>query len=212
MQKLSTLLTSISLTLPDSYIPYLTTFESNTEDGIDKLSRALNKRGDEPVGMFLLALMMHLNGDSTNAIKIAEKARYMVSGSSFYLGLSYRLKHPEGFEAWVPQELIFTESEPIINEVITAPAAELDELIIVLSDVENTRIKLVDKPIDNDAYFHITEEGVDDIYTETLAKIYYDQNEYQRSLNIYKKLVELYPEREVLYNRMILKLEKKLQS
>jgi len=80
----------------------------------------------------------------------------------------------------VPQDLGFSELEPVINDVITAPAAELDELIIVLSDVEKTRIKLVDKPIDSDNYYQDGE--VDDIYTETLAKIYFDQKEYERSL------------------------------
>jgi tetratricopeptide (TPR) repeat protein len=185
-------------------------FENDQDEGVDKLSRALTKRGDEPVGMFLLSLMLHIKGNNVEAINIAEKARYMVAGSNFFVGLPYRLKHPEGFDAWVPQELGFSESEPVINEVITAPAAELDELIVVLSDVENTRIKLVDKPIENDAYFYEGEGEVDDIYTETLAKIYFNQNELERSLKIYKRLVEMHPEKEALYNRIILKIEKKL--
>jgi len=210
MQSLSSLLSSISLSLPDSYLPYVLSFEQNEESSIDKLSRALTKRGDEAVGMLLLSLMMHLCGSKTEAISIAEKARYMVAGSTFFVGLAYRLKHPDGFEAWVPQDLGFSELEPVINDVITAPAAELDELIIVLSDVEKTRIKLVDKPIDSDNYYQDGE--VDDIYTETLAKIYFDQKEYERSLKIYLKLVELHPEKEALFNRMILKLKKQLQD
>lgn len=211
MHALSSLLSSISLNLPESYKPYIITFEQNEESGIDKLSRALSKRGSEPVGMFLLSIMFHLSGNSSEAVSIAEKARYMVAGSSFFMGLPYRLKHPEGFDAWVPTEIGYNDSEPIINEVITAPAAELDELIVVLSDVENTKIKLVDKPIDNDNYFNTSEERVDDIYTETLAKIYFNQNEFERSLAIYNRLVEMHPEKEALYNRMILKIEKKLQ-
>lgn len=211
MHALSSLLSSISLTLPETYKPYIITFEQNEESGVDKLSRALTKRGSEPVGMFLLSIMLHLTGKSAEAINIAEKARYMVAGSSFFMGLPYRLKHPEGFEAWVPSDLGLNEAEPIISEVITAPAAELDELIVVLSDVENTKIKLVDKPIDNDNYYNTAEEQVDDIYTETLAKIYFNQNEFERSLAIYNRLVELHPEKEALYNRMILKIQKKLQ-
>ena len=48
---------------------------------------------------------------------------------------------------------------------------------------------------------------LDEILTETLAEVFADQMFYQRAIDIYKKLILLYPEKSVYFASLIEKLE-----
>lgn len=62
---------------------------------------------------------------------------------------------------------------------------------------------LSDDLINNLADGEVTPEIEDDIITETLATIYEKQEAYQEAINIYKKLISLYPEKESGYQTKI---------
>ena len=54
----------------------------------------------------------------------------------------------------------------------------------------------------------ISDQGtLDDILTETLAEVFADQMFYQRAIDIYKKLILLYPEKSAYFASLIEKLE-----
>ncbi|MBQ0025053.1 MAG: hypothetical protein KBT00_04950 [Bacteroidales bacterium] len=49
--------------------------------------------------------------------------------------------------------------------------------------------------------------GAQDLYTETLAKVYADQEFYQRAIDIYEKLILLYPKKSAYFASLIEKIK-----
>lgn len=52
-------------------------------------------------------------------------------------------------------------------------------------------------------------EGDEEIYTETMAQIYEEQGYYQRAIDIYQKLILLYPEKNTYFAVLIEKVKSK---
>jgi tetratricopeptide (TPR) repeat protein len=206
------MLASIPLTFPERYESAIKSYAKDSIEGINALERFMIKAGEDGVGLILLALMHHCSNDMNKAISYAEKARFMVSGSTFFKTLSYRLRHPDGFDAWIPNQLFTDEPQLEQSPILVAQATELDELINVLSDVENTKIRLdaakISEPLQHDDLE--IEEEVNDIFTETLAQIYMNQNQLLKARNIYQRLIEIEPEKKNQWNEMLTTIDKKM--
>lgn len=214
---LQELIATIPLSFPDRYESAVESFYENAEEGIDLLRRFMIKTGEDGVGLMLLSLMYHCMQNDQKAIEMAERAHFMVSGSTFFKTLSYRLRHPEGFNAWIPPSDFADEPRPNNSKILSAPAAELDELIDVLSDVENTKIKIDQNKLishsdaQNNASIAIDEE-VDDIYTETLAGIYMKQNQFMKAKKIYLRLIDMQPEQKDKWVELAAMAEEKIRT
>lgn len=203
----------LPFSLPKVYRTYVERFERHPDDGIDKLLQLINKRGEDPLGLCLLCIFYQQNAQMPHALSIAAKLRYLVPGSSFYLSLAYRLQHPDGFEAWLPEEVLTPtdkEKDPVF---VSAPAEELDELIDALSQVENTRIDLSKNVnIDPDVDLSESSNEVNDIFTETLADIYMGQKAWTKAERVLLGLIKQHPERKKTLEEKLKLVQAKLNS
>ena len=121
--------------------------------------------------------------------------------------LHYFLAHPNHFEAWIPDpgvDDIGTLKKP--DAIHRHPISDLDSLITRLSSVETTRIQL---DMNRDQGRDLSEESsrVDDIVTETLARIHEEQKSYQTAIDTYQRLMEMHPEKREEYTERVERLK-----
>tara|TARA_R110002124_G_C8951264_1_gene513324 strand:+ start:2187 stop:2789 length:603 start_codon:yes stop_codon:yes gene_type:complete len=192
--------------IPQSLRSFNERFEKNPKTGITKLSRHLKKRGPDAVGHFLLAWFYHLDDQNTLAIREALKAKTYAPGSPLMEHLHYFLVHPEKFEAAVPVQN-YSSSKKLNQSHRKSPILNLDSLIAMLEAVESKRIRIPtdDEPFDDT---NLAEEAdqVDDIISETLAKIHVLQGKKQQAIEMYNQLKELHPDKIEYYQSEIDKL------
>jgi hypothetical protein len=179
--------------IPQSLRSFNERFEKNPKTGITKLSRHLKKRGPDAVGHFLLAWFYHLDDQNSLAIKEALKAKTYAPGSPLMEHLHYFLVHPEKFEAAVPVQS-YSSSKKLNQSNRKSPILDLDSLIAMLEAVESKKIRIPtdDEPFD-DTDLAQEAEKVDDIISETLAKIHVLQGKKKQAIDMYNQLKELHP-------------------
>jgi tetratricopeptide (TPR) repeat protein len=192
--------------IPQSLRSFNERFEKNPKTGISKLSRHLKKRGPDAVGHFLLAWFYHLNDENNLAIKEALKAKTYAPGSPLMEHLHYFLVHPEKFEAAIPVQN-YTSSKKLNQSNRKSPILDLDSLIAMLEAVESKRIRIPtdDEPFD-DTNLAEEAERVDDIISETLAKIHVIQGKKQQAIEMYNQLKKIHPDKSEHFQSEIDKL------
>ncbi|MEX0681076.1 MAG: hypothetical protein WD097_06805 [Balneolales bacterium] len=195
--------------IPRSLSIYVTQFESDPEKGIANLKTCLNKRGLDAVGYCLLSWLHHKNNQQEQAIHYALKAKCSAPGSPFFEYLHYFLVHPDHFNAWKPFDM--DRDHKKINKEIPAIQSgytlDLDHLIEQLSKEENRKIDISENkdPID---HRDLGENAklVNDIVSETLAKIYEKQNRYEEAIRTLEKLQKIKPNKADAYRKDIERL------
>ncbi|MEQ9280647.1 MAG: hypothetical protein RLN83_14220 [Balneola sp.] len=194
--------------IPQSLRSFNERYAKNPKTGITKLSRHLKKRGPDAVGHFLLAWFYHLDDQNSLAIKEALKAKTYAPGSPLMEHLHYFLVHPEKFEAAVPVKS-YTSSKKLNQSNRKSPILDLDSLIAMLEAVESKRIQIPaeGEPFD-DTDLAEQAEAVDDIISETLAKIHVVQGKKQQAIEMYNQLKEIHPDKAEHYQAEIEKIDK----
>lgn len=193
--------------IPKSLYSYAELFEDAPFKTIKRLKKQLRKRGPDAVGYFLLAWFYHLLDDNQNAIREALRAKTYAAGSPLMEHLHYFLVHPEVFEATVPAQ-IYATGKTFIQGTRKSPLLDLDALISMLEEVESQRIRIPskDEPY-NDVDLSEDAGNVDDIASETLAKIHILQGNRAEAIAVYQKLIQLHPEKATAYNAQIKSIE-----
>jgi len=199
-------MSQLPFNIPQSLSSYVERFESDSDAAISRLKTHLRKRGPDAVGHFLLAWFYHLTNENKLAIKEALKAKTYASGSPLMQHLHYFLVHPELFEATIPIHH-YSSSDKLLQANRTSPILDLDALISMLEEVESKRIRIPtgDEPF-NDADLAETASDVEDIASETLAKIHVMQGNKKEAIKIYRQLIKLNVDKEDHYNEQIKKL------
>jgi tetratricopeptide (TPR) repeat protein len=195
--------------IPESLASYAEHFEDDPLQATKRLKKQLKKRGPDAVGHFLLAWFYHLKGMDEQAVDEALKARIFAPGSPFFQKLHYYLSHPKAFEAWTPDISISTSKKSSKPSNVPGPVLNLDNLIQKLTAVESKRIQPKDlqetQQKNNDKQ---TADNVDDIVSETLAKIHEKQGKTDAAIRTYEQLKKLYRQRRDHYNDQITRLQK----
>lgn len=177
--------------IPKSLSSYTEKFENEPEKVISKLKKHLNKRGPDAVGHFLLAWFHHLQEQKQLAIREALKAKTYAPGSPLMEHLHYFLVHPEKFDAAIPVQTYASSKTRLQQGSRTSPILDLDKLIALLEDVESQRIKIpADGEPYNDADLSKDAEEVDDVVSETLAKIHSKQGRKKEAIKMYERLID----------------------
>lgn len=208
----TTLLNQYPYTFPDRYQTFISSFKSDPNEAIKKLEKQLNKQIDDLLGYVLLSLFYASNDQLQKALEIADTLRFLAAGSKFYLTFAYKLSHPNGFDAWVPEDIIPFKAQQS-HSFIAAPAIELDQMIEALSQVESTRIDITkNSHIDPDEDLSAQSKQAKEIITSTLAEIYENQKQYELAIDIYNKMLEKNPENMQQITAHIERLENKKRA
>ena len=195
--------------IPKSLTSYAEHFEDEPIKATKRLKKQLKKRGPDAVGHFLLAWFYHLEGMDEQAVDEALKARIFAPGSPFFQKLHYYLSHPQAFEAWTPERVPRSNNTPSISSN-RGPVLDLDNLIQRLSNMESKRIKPDEDAVADGAPSKKADktDDVDDIVSETLAKIHEQQGKLDAAIRAYSQLKNVRQENADHYQEQINRLEK----
>ncbi len=195
--------------IPQSLATYAEQFDDDPLSVTAKLKKQLQKRGPDAVGYFLLAWFYHLKGINDQAIEFAIKGKTYAPGSPLMEKLHYYLSHPDTLEAWTPD----IESGSLSSRHQTPngpePVLNLDNLINRLSKVNSKPISIdspdTEKESSGDTSIKVDE--VEDIASETLAKIHEMQGKTKAAIRIYERLKTINKDKEKYYEEQINRLE-----
>lgn len=194
--------------IPQSLRSYVERFNDEPERSIEKLKKHVRRRDPDAVGHFLLAWFHHLQDQPKEAIREALIAKTYAPGSPLMEHLHYFLVHPELFEAAIPRSS-YADTPKFSQANRSAPKLDLDRLIEMLEAVEAHRITI---PQDDDTEMEDLSQDaeiVDDIISETLARIHVNQGNKKEAIKMYERLVVLNEDKADHYNKEIKKLKKK---
>lgn len=195
--------------IPKSLQSYIDQFEKEPDAAIERLKKHVIKRSTGAVGYFFLAWLYHRNGERRNAIQAALYAKTLAPGSRLMEHLHYMLAHPHAFNAWEPETKRTAFRRENYPEDRAHPIQDLDMLIAKLSSIEKTRIKPDTSNVEQPDLSKAS-SSVDDIVTETLAKIHENQKNYQAAINTFKKLRITDASKKDYYDEQIFRLQHKL--
>ena len=198
---------TLPFNIPKSLSSYVEKFDDDPKGVTKKLHRHVKKRDPDAVGHFLLAWFYHLQDENHAAIKEALVAKTYAPGSPLMEHLHYFLVHPELFEASVPNTE-YSSQRKLQQASRTSPILDLDRLIELLEAVESQRIQI---SLDEDAdETDLSEESteVEDIISETLAKIHVTQGNKKEAIKMYERLITINEDKAEVYNSEISKLKK----
>ncbi len=209
---------SFPFEIPPSLYSYLEKFDEQPERITGKLANHLSRRGQDPIGQFLLAWFYLHQEDKESALKHAIKAKAYAPGSPLLEYLPYFIRHPETFSAWQPSTK--SPDEQITESVFSQPRypesdMDLDTLIEQISRVDPEKMGGEKSEAAEEGAeqkdLSVGTDDVDDIVSETLADIYEKQNQFQQSIRVYRQLIELHPEEKEKYLQAIDRLEKRME-
>lgn len=194
--------------IPKSLFSYVETFEDDPPKVTQKLKRHLKRRGPDAVGHFLLSWFYHLQDKQKEAIQEALKAKTYAPGSPLMEHLHYFLVHPERFDAAIPEQSYKSNSIKLQQASRTSPILDLDRLIAMLEEVESQRIQIPteDEPFD-DSDLSKDAEDIDDLASETLAKIHTQQGRKNEAIKMYERLIVKNGDKASHYKKQIKKLK-----
>lgn len=187
----------IPFEIPESLKSYLKTFDESPQKGIANLEQYLAKRRIDGVGFFLLAILYKLNDQADEALKAASRARALAPGSHLLENLHYFLRHPDGFDAWVPQNNVTKPQSARKHDTASTLTVDLETLITRLSRASQKRIKI--NRDNNGESLGNNDHLVDELATPTLAGIYESQGKTDEAIQIYERLIELRPKQKSIY-------------
>lgn len=195
--------------IPKSLSSFVEKFDEDPVKITQKLKKHLNKRGPDAVGHFLLSWFYHLQNKNKEAVAEALKAKTYAPGSPLMEHLHYFLVHPEKFEAAIPAHSYTSSNMKLQQGSRTSPILDLDRLIEMLEQVESKRIQVPadDEPFD-DSDLSKEAEQVDDVVSETLAKIHTKQGRKKEAVKMYERLIDKNSDKADHYKEQIEKLKK----
>ncbi|MDR9414739.1 MAG: tetratricopeptide repeat protein [Gracilimonas sp.] len=196
--------------IPKSLSSYVEKFEDEPDQVITKLKRHLKKRGPDAVGHFLLSWFYHLQNENKKSIQEALKAKTYAPGSPLMEHLHYFLVHPEKFEAAIPTKSYISTGIKLQQASRTSPILDLDRLIQMLEEVESQRIQIPSEDEDFDSSdLSKDSEEIDDLASETLAKIHTNQGRHKEAIKMYERLIDRDMDKSDHYKEQISKLRDK---
>ncbi|MGQ9798250.1 MAG: tetratricopeptide repeat protein [Ignavibacterium sp.] len=187
--------------------------KNNPQEALIILNAGLIHYPDHPVAIFLIAKAHTALGNYSQAIKFLKKGSELIHSPKtydFYLREIEAIKkqnifYDVGNKSEITSEIKKEEKDLTsisLTDTVKKIAEELKEAEDVLihsatTTAENSSIKMIDDTT---------------IVSETLAKIYVNQREYQEAIKIYEKLKKKIPEKSHYFDLKIGELKLKLES
>lgn len=187
--------------------------KNNPQEALVILNAGLIHYPDHPVAIFLIAKAHTALGNYSQAIKFLKKGSELIHSPKtydFYLREIEAIKKQNVFYDIGNKSEITTEIKKeekdltsiFPNDTVKKTDEELKEAedVLIYSDTttaENSSITMIDDST---------------IISETLAKIYVNQREYQEAIRIYEKLKKKIPEKSHYFDSKIGELKLKLEA
>jgi tetratricopeptide (TPR) repeat protein len=207
---------SFPFEIPPSLYSYLEKFDDSPERTTEKLEAHLQRRGQDPIGEFLLAWFYLQQEMPQKARKHAIRAKAIAPGSPLMEYLPYFIRHPESFTAWQPSPA--SKGNQITELLFAHPRyphnTDLDLLIEKISKVDPEQLyhpNEDEEAVEGEETVEEEESDMDDIISETMADIYEKQNRFKKALKVYRKLIEYNPEKKDTYEEAIERINKRLE-
>ena len=180
---------------------------NNIDEAIDILNAGLKIHKEHPTANILLGKAYALRGNYSEAIDLFEKTSKILRSDATYdyyfnelekireqrslfettKGSAFYQASDDAESSIIDNEIFEQETENTSGEEL---AASIDERLEQLAE-EISKAKLSPSyegaSSENEIFENLTDENL--IISETLAKIYYTQNEYEEAIKIYKKLI-----------------------
>lgn len=193
--------------IPPSLSSYVEQFKTEPDKSMEKLELHLKKRGQDAVGYFVLAWLQHKQGNDKQARENTLKAKCYAPGSLLFENMHYYMLHPKKFNAVVPRQKT-PASQPLQSQDNANFDLNLESLIAKLSAASSLKVELApDKP-GEDKDLSIPAQMVNDLASETLAKIYEKQGKYRQAIESLKTLLKVKPDLADRFNKDIERLTK----
>ncbi len=190
--------------------------KNNLDQAIEILHNGLKLYPDYPTVHFLIAKAYTLKGNYSQALTFLKSGSTIINSPKsfdYYLKEIEILKKQRTFfnvSKWT--ELAkenLSVNQPMVNDdkISLSKVESIEEALSKLTeDIKETQetIKQAQEKIEE------TNKTVDKdlIVSETLAKIYANQNEIPAAVSVYKKLIKKFPDKEEYYNSKIEELKK----
>jgi len=186
--------------------------KNNPQEAIIILNAGLIHYPDHPVAIFLIAKAHTALGNYSQAIKFLKKGSELIHSPKTY---EYYLREIEA----IKKQKIFYDVDKK-SDSKQDKAEEKDLTSIFLTDTVKKiaeELKEAEEVLiysENENLISSSANLVDDslILSETLAKIYVNQREYQEAIRIYEKLKIKTPEKSHYYDSKIGELKLKLET
>lgn len=217
------------LPLPPSLASYHEFFFREPEECLRRLEMQIKRRGYDAVGCLLMSWLYLQRGDENKGFEYARLAKAAGPGSRMMDFAPYLVQHEKAFDAWLPEQAYAGE----LSAFFVDRTLNLDDLIEKLSLAESTRITLNDPvspalPGGSSSDIGSTPKGpsttndnaspepasdevnlIDEIYTETMARIFELQGNYAKAIDILERLKLKDPERASYFQEKIDQLASK---
>lgn len=200
------------LKLPPSLHSYVEAFEKDPEKAMGRLENQIKRRGQDPLGTMLLAWFNLKYGNSEQALVLAHKVRCQVSGSPLLSVLPYALFDPAFPD--VKTGNLYQNSEVPEQSFLSLGSyavGNLDTLIDQLSTQQSIQVE-PGHSLDEHSDLSARSAEVEEIVTETLARITEAQGNLEEAAKMYRRLAVLYPEKAKSYKKQAKSLEKNISK
>ncbi len=187
--------------------------KNNPHEALIILNAGLIHYPDHPVALFLIAKAHSALGNYSQAIKFLKKGSEIIHSPKTY---EYYLREIEA----IKKHKIFYNIDDKSEGKSTQPEVEKDLSSVFLTDtvkkiaeeLKEAEEVLINSEKENfeTPAFNLIDDSI--IVSETLAKIYVNQREYQEAIRIYEKLKSKNPEKSHYFDSKIDELKLKLET
>jgi len=187
---------------------------NNYDSAIEILEAGLREYPDFPTPYFLLGKAYTKKNDFAKALKCYKRGSELIHSRDTY---HYYLKELESYKNLkTPPEFRNLDYTVEKKEIIQPePGSKLEDNLNELAEkISKAKIPVQPSPVKEEkksSFFKDENTGGIMIVSETLAKIYVAQGEYDEAINVYEKLAERNPSKEEYFSQKIseLKLKRK---
>ena len=193
----------------------------NVEKAIDILQNGIHKFSNYPSSYLLYGEALLTIGkvhEAKNAFQTGIDLIGFQDTSDYYLNLIPDTDEnipPENIEVPPVNEDNSLENVDALAEIENKPAENENELVELADQLSNAKMDIphtqsappeIKKDVENDSSFSPGRSLV----SETLARIYFSQENYSEAKEIYETLIQIQPEREDYYQRKLEEIEMKI--
>lgn len=194
--------------------------KNNLDNAIKILTDGINYFPNYPVAYILLGKAHTIKGNYAEALNFIKKGSELIHSIktfNHYISEIETIKKQRSFfniSRWadLSTEKQLSENEEYINQQPISNEEIEETLTRLTAEIEGAEQSLKEAKSKIEESSNTSEPKNDLILSETLAKIYANQKEYQAAISVYKKLIKKFPDKEKYFNSKIEEIKSSLKE